>query len=208
VYRYIGDEKYLPNLLRGQVRLSTLEICRGYEDVLGDKGEGEVTLLTAGPITGTGDDPEFGRLAARSGIKLPPGSGQLTIGQNTFVQRVLDAPVYCTSAVYTPEVIARFGEPCVRIERPREFFNRLTTLLAQRVGITHAFLGRVTYRSRTFRDGEDPPTFGPFIKPDDYQVEQEVRMAWQLDPKWWPPKRFTFTDSTLAGFCRRALLGP
>jgi hypothetical protein len=179
LYRFFEEEKHANALVKGEVWISTLDVCRNYEQQgRGDSSEGELTY-NSGYIRGDGDNPALRETARRSGIGLGEGVRNITISNNTHYQRLPDAWVLCATEDYQLEGIKGIGRHCVRINNPVEFFRRLTAALHIACGIREAVLGRIRYSVRAYRSLEPEPGPIGFVKPPDtYAHQKEVRMFW------------------------------
>lgn len=120
VYRYFREAEHAAALARGEVWISTLNICRNYEDAeQGDKGEGTLEYRT-GHIKGDYGDESFEVMARRGGVELKPGATNCTLNV-TRKMRVDDAFVLCMTEERTPQLAKTFGEYCVEIIEPEKF---------------------------------------------------------------------------------------
>jgi hypothetical protein len=181
VYRYFDSEKFADDFTRGDILISTLEKCRGYEDPLrGDRHEGHDFYSTGKSVTGNGDDPEFVRMAARAGIRIGPHARNVTIEMNSATTVLRDAYVLCTTIGFETNTLeSTFGKYCVKIENPDGFFEAVSKSLAEKVGDLRGMKGNIIYKER-YSIGKQPAA-GPlgFVKPPDkYADQREYRFLW------------------------------
>jgi len=204
VYRYFDESRFADGLVAGRLRLTTFEVCRGYESAeQGDREEG-MGFYETGTIRGGSQDPDFVEVARRAGIGISPGCSNGHIEDCTSTTKLEDAYLYCVSCVRDDDYFAsRFGPYCVEIVSPF-LFGMHVTAMATGVGLVgNAGAGPVTYRSRTYTAMEDP--FEPaFVKPESYVPQREFRFAWlptALASR--PLKPADLTVPQIAPLCRR-----
>lgn len=182
VFKFFKVEAYADALASGKVHLSTLEICRAYEDPQqGDAEEGFQTYRT-GAISGGGDDPAFVLMAGRGGVHIGPGVQNVHIGEIHMTHQLEDAYVICTTEHFDPANLGEtFGRYCVQIDSPLEFFALVSAAIKKSFGIRGGGQAmRVIYRPREYRNLEPPPGPIGFVKPrDPYASQQEFRFLWQ-----------------------------
>ncbi|CAI8768117.1 hypothetical protein [Pseudomonas serbica] len=181
VYRYFDSEEFADGFTRGDILISTLEKCRGYEDPLrGDRHEGHDFYSTGQSVTGNGDDPEFVRMAARAGIRIGPYARNVTIEMNSATTVLRDAYVLCTTIGFESNSLeSTFGKYCVKIENPQGFFEAVSKSLFEKVGNLRGMKGSIIYKER-YSIGKQPAA-GPigFVKPPDkYADQKEYRFLW------------------------------
>ena len=160
--------------------ISTLETCRKYEDPLqGDPGEATQTYKS-GNIVGDSSDSGFVEMASRSGIHVGGGCSNITISGCENVQRLPDAYVMCCTKEFSPEKLSdTFGNYCVRISNPKEFFKRVSVELNKESQIREAGMGLVKYKEREFTGLQPIPGPIGFVKPrDQYAPQKEFRQLW------------------------------
>lgn len=181
VYRFFNKPDEADALASGKVWLSTLERCREYEEQGRGDPEEAVHRYKSGRIVANGDNPALQLMAARSGISIDPRCGRTVFANNTYVQRLSDAFVICTTEHYSPEKLSKtFGPYCVEINDPAEFFRLVTDALVRGYPrmCPHGW-GRVTYGDRSYKGLEPSPGVIGFVKPKDgYFEQQEVRFMW------------------------------
>ena len=180
VYRFFKDASQADALVSGKVWLSTLEVCRAYEDPLqGDPNEA-IHEYNSGHAVGGSGDAAFELIAARTGIHIGPGCSDITVSNCTSVQKLPDAFVLCTTESFNPDTLGdTFGRYCVEISNPSEFFRLLTMELSKIYQVREAAFGRVIYRERSFVGLQDPPgPVGFVMPPDRYKDQREVRFLW------------------------------
>lgn len=204
IYRILSSAEYADSFTKGEIRISTLETCRNYEDALqGDRGEGTARYHSKNYSKVDWDHSGFQQDALRSGIYIGPGVTDITFHNNTSVTTLPDALVLCTTLEYDPSKLSdTFGNYCVEIYNVEGFFTTLTRALVQRYPIERFYAGRVQYIGREFH-GVAPPTHIGFIKPPDpYEPQQEFRMLWTVRRSMsLTPGNITVPE--LARFCKR-----
>lgn len=203
VYRFLNEETYADAFASGELRISTIETCRKYEDPLqGDAHEGTMLYRSRDYSKADWDTPGLREDALRAGIHIGPGVDGITMYGNTSHDRVQDALVLCTTVNFRPQDLSTFGKYCVEIHDVDEFFAVLTTALYQRYPIHKFYAGLVQYRNREFV-GEAPPVHIGFIKPrHPYEPQQEFRMLWTVRTQK-PLTAGNIVVPELSQFCRR-----
>lgn len=174
IFRFFREEAHADALARGEVWLSTLERCRGYEDARGDHQEGlHFHHLTDVAI---GQSQEIRAAATRIGIEADPGV-QVSFKDVVGLTRMPDAYVLCFSTDGTsPLVRERFGEFGVEVLDRREFGRRLASAFTAERTKVRIWGRHVTYAERSTIDAE--PENGPlgFVKPLQFADEAEYRL--------------------------------
>ena len=85
----------------------------------------------------------------------------------------------CATREFEPENLSgTFGDHCVKISKPIEFFKRISIALNQHIKIEYGRMRPVKYRSRDYKGLEDPPGRIGFVKPVRYSDQKEFRMLW------------------------------
>ena len=182
VYRYFGKEEHAESFARGEIFVSTLNICRGYENSLqGDHEEGFERYNTGRTITGNGSDPAFAAMAARAGIYVMPGA-EITIANNQSVRRLHNAYVLCTTLEpFDGEELEAFGKYCVKINDVARFHDELTKSMALTLNINKTARGEIVYKDRSYKEFEGSPGLIGFVKPPDkYSDQKEYRFLWYV----------------------------
>lgn len=204
VFRFFPTADHANALASGNVWLSTLQTCRGYEDPLrGDKGEASQEFRSS-YLQGDGDNPDLQTITQRLGIKVGPTVKNLTIGSGTRVMTLPDAYVLCTTEHFSPENLGdTFGRFCVEIREPDLFCQYVANALNRVTPLTGAQHASVTYRDRIYRDLEASPGTLGFVKPaDGYAIQKEYRFLWT--PKGAPLlKPFLLPVHETSGLCQR-----
>jgi hypothetical protein len=179
LYRYFDSEEHADAFAAGKVWISTLDTCRKHEGLQrGDPGEATVTYNT-GFIRGDGDDLAIQLIASRIKVSVAPGARNITLSNDTAFHRLADAWVLCCTERHQPDGLKGIGQYCVKIEQPREFFEKLTRTFSQYAQIQEAMFGRVIYAERSYQSLEAEPGPIGFVKPPDtYSDQSEVRMLW------------------------------
>lgn len=204
VYRFFDDPNHADALTEGKVWLSTLETCRAYEDPQQGDPDEATHVYNSGYAVGGSNDEAFKLIASRSGIMIGPGCSNITLNNNTYIEKLPDAYVLCTTEQFNPEKLSEtFGKYCVEIEHPTEFFRIVTAALSKVLPIHQAACGPVAYRERKYTGLQNPPGTIGFVKPaDKYQDQQEFRFLWLLNTvKKLDP--FLLEVTECARFCKR-----
>jgi hypothetical protein len=184
LYKYLLPVHALAMLERGQIRIGTLsEFRRSYDrEGRSDPGEGVRQLqgwFPDGPFTSNDDVPPFFR-----GLIEDPVRGARIHVKNTLVLRTVRAPdgyVYCTSFEFEDEALYELGGACVRIDKPRAFFEALTDALGDRVE-SPVVVQRVSYEPRNGPHDQVRLNVAPhFVKPQVWHFARqfEVRAFWR-----------------------------
>ncbi len=109
------------------------------------------------------------------------------LGAVTLTSKIADLFIYCTTENFDADYASRFGNGCVRIGRPEEFFLALDAGLRGAVsaaGLTVGppLWGRCVYEGR-MHDWERENVPDPWLlKPARYQGQHEIRVHWQTLP--------------------------
>lgn len=184
LYRFFDEKWKAEALVSGEVWISTLEACRGYDNAAqGDAGEGTLEYHS-GTISGSGSDPMVQLVAARSGFGDLSGCKNVHMSGNVITHKIPDAFVLCTTEKYSPDDMKDdFGGYCVKISEPNSFFRKVTRRLTEVQNLRYARINKVSYSKRSYT-GTEPmlvPHIG-FVKPnkDIYTSQNEVRMLWEL----------------------------
>lgn len=204
IFRFFQEEWQAKALINGDVWISTLETCRGYEDPeQGDAGEATMTY-NSGTITGDGDNPDVQLIASRIRISLEPGVKNITMSNNTSHTRLPDAYVLCTTDDFSPDKLSEtFGKYCVKINNPKLFFEIVTKSLKKQTRLRESVLGKVIYDDRYYQHTENPPGPIGFVKPrDKYSDQSEVRMLW-VPEDIRSLKPFSLSCPKVAELCER-----
>jgi hypothetical protein len=178
LYKYASRKNAEALVLRGEVRVGTLEYYRAAESLDPSRA-----------------DPDEGRLSFvehQSGAEITPFAAQFVrpaVRQlhwgNTFRlnQEHPNCLVYCVSHEYSRAAAGKY-DACVRITHPGEFFKCLTRALQGVERVSSHDVQRVSYASREqpgSRQGELNPAF---VKPGDpFAREKEVRAIWLTSSK-------------------------
>lgn len=180
IYRFFPEEWQAESLCKGNVWMSTLETCRQYEDPLQGDPEEATHTYNSGHIFGGSDDPAFVEMAARSGVYIGPGCSGITISSCKNIQRISDAYVLCTTKEFSPQNLSNtFGNYCVKISNPTEFFKLISIALHKKRKIREGSMGLVQYKDRDYTGLQPPPGPIGFVKPSDkYSPQKEFRLLW------------------------------
>jgi hypothetical protein len=100
------------------------------------------------------------------------------LGEN----KIQDALVLCTTLRFDPSLFSdSFGNYCVEITDPQNFFLKLTDELIRRYPITRYVQAKVIYADRSL-GGDDRKGRIGFVKPaDQYADQEEHRMLWTVE---------------------------
>jgi hypothetical protein len=205
VYRIIHGAGYADSLAAGEVYLSTLSECRKHEDPeRGDTREAKRTYHT-GPDRVFGKDAQGSHVFKQLGPRVFSGPVDgVSLADCSATVQILDAFVLCTSAFYLPDDLASLGKQCVRIDRPRQFFEIVTREVAKKYPIGPPDIRRVIYAPRDYSGMESPSGDLGFVKPPDpYAKQREVRMLWVLSGKPRTLKPEIFHCPEVAHLCTR-----
>jgi hypothetical protein len=177
VFRCVRTADRAEQLLRGEIRISTLETWRRIEDAAqGDAEEGKHEYYP-GPFSGRPGAADTRLIAQRIGFPRMAMTN-FNVNNSVVYEGIPDAWGLCAAHENTPEVRAAFGEYVIRIRRPVEFFHDLTTALMRVTSLKEGVIGRVIYAERTYELTEPEPGPLGFVKPTSYASQLEVRMLW------------------------------
>lgn len=183
VFRYFDKEEYAEAFFQGRIYISTLNLCRGYEDPLrGDRDEGVERYNSGRKVTGGSSDAKFVSMAAQAGIYIGPNCTGVVMHNNKRETRIHDAYVLCTTIGFSNENLKKtFGKYCVRISDVEMFHKVLTKSFSSKVGLLVAEKGPVVYKSRSYKEYEEKPGRIGFVKPPDkYATQKEYRFLWSI----------------------------
>ena len=170
LYKFMSLPEHVEAFCAGQVRLTTIEICRNIED------SGRVDL---------GEAQDVEKVHAARGADLTPRirrawgmPDDAFVFYGTHTTRLIDAHILCTSLAYEPEKMTNYGSPCVEIFEPVRFMEVLTNYLRRNKGVVHGGMAPVTYADR---EHEGPAaSMNGYVKPrDPFEKDNEYR------PRWW-----------------------
>ncbi|VVN71006.1 hypothetical protein PS718_00427 [Pseudomonas fluorescens] len=182
IFRHFPKEEYaLDFSIIGKIRVSTLKVCREYEDhEQGDSGEGTLHY-SHDPVTS--HDPNWQEVARRLGMKI----GAFDKGSITGCEKhtvIPNAYVLCLSYIqFDEELCGKFGKHCVQIKDLLFFGNLVYDALVEKFGGVSGRSAKVRYRDRAYRNLEQEPKEIAFIKPEHPFAKQvEYRMVFWCDP--------------------------
>ena len=180
IYRFFPEKWQAEALCKGDVWISSLETCRGYEDPLQGDSEEATHTYHSGHIVGGSDDKDFITMASRSGIQIGEGCSNITISDARNIQKLPDAYVLCTTKEFSPEKLSdTFGNYCVKISNPASFFKLVSISLNKQQEIQEGGMGLVQYKNRNYTGLQNPPGPIGFVKPSDqYASQAEFRLLW------------------------------
>lgn len=204
IYRFFPEQWQADALCQGNVWISTLEACRAYEDPLQGDSEEATHTYKSGHIVGSSSDAAFVEMAARCGIHIGEGCSNITISNATNIQKLPDAFVLCTTKEFKPEKLSEtFGNYCVKISNPVEFFKRTSIELNKHLEVREGGMGLVKYKDRIYTGLEKPPGPIGFVKPNDqYSPQKEFRMLW-LPKENFVIKPFLLKCPDVADLCSK-----
>lgn len=182
VYRFFKEKKHAEDFCRGTIWLSTLNACRKYENPLqGDPGEA-LHSYSVDSMTGSSSDAEFVRKARLVSVHIEGHIPNITISNATEHRAIDDAFVLCTTIEFNPEKLSdTFGEYCVKISNPKEFFEKLSSSLEKIHPIKNKQMGEIIYDKREFTVHEQASGQIGFVKPKDiYSEQKEFRFLWEV----------------------------
>ncbi|MFM5027301.1 hypothetical protein ACEUBM_19995 [Aeromonas caviae] len=115
-----------------------------------------------------------------------------------------DAFVLCTTKEFKPEKLSEtFGNYCVKISNPVEFFKRTSIELNKHLEVREGGMGLVKYNDRIYTGLEKPPGPIGFVKPNDqYSPQKEFRMLW-LPKENFVIKPFLLKCPDVADLCSK-----
>lgn len=179
-YRYFREFEHAEAFIRGDIRLSTLEVCRGYENPAQGDAEEAIHTYNTGSLYGSSEDAEFVALAARAGIAIGPGCSGITVTDCKKIDRLPDAYVLCLTDSDRPEVFRDdFGPYCVEITNLPAFAHSFSIGVAKLLGVNQGRYGPVTYREREYTGFQPFPGELGFVKPLTYAKQREIRLLWE-----------------------------
>ena len=180
IYRFFPEKWQAEALCNGEVWISTLETCRQFEDPNQGDAEEAIHTYNSGHIFGGSNDPAFVEMASRSGVHIGEGCSNITISGCTNVQKLPNSFVLCTTTSYKPnELSGTFGNYCVQISNPKEFFKQTSKALNLRTTIKEGAQGKVIYSDRVYTGLQQIPGPIGFVKPiDKYATQEEYRFLW------------------------------
>lgn len=206
LYRFFSKEEYADNMCRGNLLISTLEACRGYEDPRrGDKGEGELIYHMSGQ--GSSEDQDFVEMAGRAGIGIGAGCFNVSIENARNISRMPDGLVICTTVRFSPEHMTNsYGKYCVEIHNVQLFAETVDHELKKLYGQgLQGTMGLIEYADREYSGLGPPPGLLGFVKPkDQYADDKEYRFLWSCyNKKLFKP--IEIYAPRLSEACRRIL---
>ncbi|WP_373061906.1 hypothetical protein, partial [Gemmatimonas sp.] len=178
LYRYFDTENHRDAFLDGQVWTTTMWYCRQHADESrADTGEGTLSY-SHDPISGRASDPRIREVARRLHLGIGDPEMEIQLAGNEVGMEVPDAWMLCVSRVYSPLLLAKFGQFCVRIERPASLFVAISEAIEKEMSLWLGGYRRVYYQTREARNLDPIPASPAFVKPVEYEREFEMRFAW------------------------------
>lgn len=187
IFRFFSEKSHAIDFMDGKIRLSTLSICRSYEDSLqGDSGEGiENRHIDYLNITSENSDKVNQVIGNFISIE---GCGSALFENCTFTNQIDDAFVLCfTNSFKDDDLTKNFGKYCVEITNPLDLFYKISKEINNQFTINQGVMGKITYADRNLKNLN--PANGPlgFVKPKDpYEPQNELRMLWHINTKELP----------------------
>lgn len=188
VYRSLDEEQHALDLLKGWIRVSTLEWLRNTERQRGDPDEATIHY-EHGSINSNEDTPENRQVLANlanMGFVIEPG-GQYLINTERPIQithRPSNGYLVCTSTRPPTEKMRRlFGHYCVKIAEPEAFVQAIGRALLREGLVTQEhFYGPVNYGGRRHAGATAIPAPAAFTGAPDAAHEGEYRFFWTPSP--------------------------
>lgn len=181
IYRFFKKECEAEALISGNVWISTLEVCRAYENAEQGDAEEAQESYNSGHAVGHGDNQDIIEIAKRCGMdfglgcKFEPGS-KLDLSNNQIITKIQDAYVLCTATEYSPDIMNdSFGSYCVEITDIKIFFNTVVERLNEKSPLRWSAANKVLYQSRYYKGLEAVPGPIGFVKPERYFPQKEFR---------------------------------
>ncbi|WP_219137139.1 hypothetical protein [Janthinobacterium sp. UMAB-60] len=182
LYRFLTDPDYADQFVNGCIKLSTLKICRAFDNPgRGDAAEGSLIYRSSG-VKGKWDDPHILETCRRSGIDVR-GSENVQISNTQNFIALEDGIILCLTSDFIPDKMnSDIGQYCVEISNPRRFFYEITAELMRKHIIKNTLMGQVQYIGRELNDLEPLKAPIAFLKPvDGYAYQKEIRMYWEVE---------------------------
>ena len=189
LFRYSSPDVSL-KFLQGSVKVTTLKACRNAEkEYFKDEGEG-TQAITSLPGRNSLEASDLAKL-----LGVEPAAIHVN-GENAVVtegidairreERLADAFIFCTSSFEAdPHMLKKFGNGCIKIVNPVNFFELLDDHLRRVVApikLEHCIVDDVEYAPRigTYRNSSDKHIafLKPSGQPKDFEKESEVRAVW------------------------------
>lgn len=183
IYRFFESSSFANDFKDGRIWISTLEKCRETEDApRKDVGEAKHRFIVD-ELQVSISDPGSIRQARNLGIIVEGTASSGTIVNASATFEIKDAYVLCTTQIYSPSTMSKsFGDYCVEISSPTEFFRLVTSAINGSKGphnrLLKSDINPVMYRSRDYRGDVNPREELGFVKPNDFRHEDELRMLW------------------------------
>jgi len=206
VYRFFKNKEEAEALCRGDVWLSTLEVCRGYEDPLRGDPDEATQIYNSGHLSGGSSDHHFVNAAANARVFIGSGCSNITINNAIVNTRIPNAFVLCTTREFQPENLNdTFGHYCVEISNLVEFFRIVTINLHKLSPVNQCAMGNIRYGKHSFSGYEQSPGVIGFVKSKDkYAPQKEFRFLWEPKAEDIMPRLISCPE--IASHCRMMAL--
>jgi len=202
LYRCFKEEAHAEALTQGKVWISTLDVCRQYENAMqGDPLEA-TNLYFSGPAISI-DEPNGHEIARRSGIHLENATGGI-ISHNFCTTTLENAFILCsTMASDTEDLTDDFGHFVVEIRKPQFFLHRVADALKRSIAIPRYGLGPIEY-TKPLAVGIDEIHPLGFVKRPEYAEQREFRFIWfTTSNNASAIKPFSVDVPAIVSLCRR-----
>lgn len=198
LYKGFAESAHADNFLAGNVRITTLSVCKALEGIRGDPGEGSRIYQITNAFEGTS---EWSTIAKRVPIHGLEQARRAVISNCNVIPRFIDRYLLCTSW----QLRGQFGAPVVRIKDAQAFFKRLSLAVVGRRYVRYAVMAKVIYRGREYIDAEPDSEPVAFVKPaEPFEDDCEVRLLWELEGSPEKLLGFEVCDPELTQWLERA----
>lgn len=209
LYRFFDEEIYADSFCEGNIRISTLESCRAYENPeQGDKEEATWVHHIDSMLVKEYNEEQSNSLQL-AGCSVEPGSTN-NYFENVTGRTVLpDAYVLCTTRHFDPKAFSgSFGKYCVEISNAHTFFtlvhNRI--ILNHKESRVHGLYGDIDYSERKSFNLSIPNTHIGFIKPVfPYASQREFRLLWIVEDQNSKLEKLDIKCPEASFLCKRIL---
>ncbi|WP_416413754.1 hypothetical protein [Pantoea sp. App145] len=178
IYRFFDNENFANDFVKGNMRISTLGVCRANENkAQGDSKEGTMTYHI-NYISSEEKNSE--QILKRAGYRMK-GCVDCYVIDSFGEQEQKDSYILCTTMKFNPEDFKQdFGSYCIEITNPKKLMEIITRTLHKTKGITMCNYGRVVYKNRLTFQNECLEVPIELIKPDTdiYKMQNEFRFTW------------------------------
>ncbi|HFJ4329205.1 hypothetical protein [Serratia liquefaciens] len=209
VYRFFDEEIYANSFCEGNIRISTLESCRAYENPeQGDKNEATWHHKIDSMLLNDPDEEQI-RALQWAGFSVGQGSKNIYFENITTTTVLPDAYVLCMTKHLDPKAFSgSFGKYCVEISNAHYFFN----LIHRKIVENHTksrvdgLYGDINYSDRKSLNLQTPHTHIGFIKPVfPYASQREFRFLWVVEEQTCELKKLDIKCPEAAFLCKRII---